>query len=97
MFSFRRKPKKPEEPPPIRASPSLPDLKNMVQGDIPWPEDLVNIAAIRNLEGDEEGDPIASMTEATHIGDESNGRSSAVSIVHQGTARIFILMDQEPV
>ncbi|KAL9711200.1 hypothetical protein Ac2012v2_005740 [Leucoagaricus gongylophorus] len=83
MFSFRRKPKKPEEPPPIRASPSLPDLKNMVQGDIPWPEDLVNIAAIRNLEGDEKGDPIASMTEATHIGDESNGRSSAVSIVHQ--------------
>ena len=57
----------------------------------------MNIAAIRNLEGDEEGDPIASMTEATHIGDESSGRSSAVSIVHQGTARIFILMDQEPV
>lgn len=57
----------------------------------------MNIAAIRNLEGDEKGDPIASMTEATHIGDESNGRSSAVSIVHQGTARIFILMDQEPV
>jgi len=94
MFSFRRKPKKPEEPPPIRASPSLPDLKNMVQGDIPWPEDLVNMAAIRNLEGDEESDPIASMTETTH---ESNGRSSAVSIVHQGAARIFILMDQEPV
>jgi len=44
MFSFRRKPKQEPESPRIRTSPSLPELNS--QG-IPWPEDLVDIAAIR--------------------------------------------------
>ena len=44
MFSFRRKPKKEPESPRIRTSPSLPELNS--QG-IPWPEELVDIAAIR--------------------------------------------------
>ncbi|KAF8964397.1 septin family protein [Flammula alnicola] len=44
MFSFRRKPKKEPASPRIRTSPSLPELNS--QG-IPWPEDLVDIAAIR--------------------------------------------------
>jgi len=83
MF-FRRKHKRPEEPSPVRSSPSLPDLRNMVKGDISWPEDLVDIAAIRNLEVDEESDTTAIVTDATHSGDESNGRLSAVSVVHRG-------------
>ncbi|KAF9483467.1 septin family protein [Pholiota conissans] len=45
MFSFRRKPKKEPDSPRIRTSPSLPELNS--QG-IPWPEDLVDIAAIRD-------------------------------------------------
>jgi hypothetical protein len=44
MFTFRRKPKKEPESPRIRTSPSLPELNS--QG-IPWPEDLVDINAIR--------------------------------------------------
>ena len=44
MFSFRRKPKTDEDVPRIRTSPSLPELNS--QG-IPWPEDLVDIDAIR--------------------------------------------------
>ncbi|KAH9480402.1 Neuronal-specific septin-3 [Psilocybe cubensis] len=44
MFSFRRKPKQAPESPRIRTSPSLPELNS--QG-IPWPEDLVDITAIR--------------------------------------------------
>jgi len=44
MFSFRRKPKQEPESPRIPTSPSLPELSS--QG-IPWPEDLVDIAAIR--------------------------------------------------
>ncbi|EAU85761.2 hypothetical protein CC1G_04978 [Coprinopsis cinerea okayama7 len=44
MFSFRRKPKKDPQPTVIRTSPSLPELNS--QG-IPWPEDLVDISAIR--------------------------------------------------
>ncbi|KAF9013263.1 Septin-domain-containing protein [Cyathus striatus] len=44
MFSFRRKPKKAPEQPRIRTSPSLPELNS--QG-IPWPSDLVDVAAIR--------------------------------------------------
>ncbi|KAI0050400.1 hypothetical protein FA95DRAFT_1581239 [Auriscalpium vulgare] len=45
MFSFRRKPtKKNSDESVIRASPSLPELST--QG-IPWPENLVDIAAIR--------------------------------------------------
>jgi len=83
MF-FRRKHKRPEEPSPVKSSPSLPDLRNMVKGDISWPEDLVDIAAIRNLEVDEESDTTAIVTDATHSGDESNGRLSAVSVVHRG-------------
>ncbi|PPR04093.1 hypothetical protein CVT24_010666 [Panaeolus cyanescens] len=47
MFSFRRKPKKAPEDAGIRTSPSLPELSP--QG-IPWPEDLVDIAAIRDDE-----------------------------------------------
>ncbi|KIY62665.1 hypothetical protein CYLTODRAFT_383319 [Cylindrobasidium torrendii FP15055 ss-10] len=43
MFSFRRKPKAPEEPQ-VRASPSLPELNS--QG-IPWPANLVDISSIR--------------------------------------------------
>ncbi|KAF8903131.1 septin family protein [Gymnopilus junonius] len=44
MFSFRRKPRREPESPRIRTSPSLPELNS--QG-IPWPEELVDIAAIR--------------------------------------------------
>ncbi len=44
MFSFRRKPKKEPDSPRIRTSPSLPELNS--QG-IPWPEDLVDLKAIR--------------------------------------------------
>lgn len=44
MFSFRRKPKKEPDSPRIRTSPSLPELNS--QG-IPWPEDLVDLNAIR--------------------------------------------------
>ncbi|KAJ7761512.1 septin family protein [Mycena maculata] len=44
MFSFRRKPSKTEETPRIRTSPSLPTLSS--QG-IPWPENLIDVDAIR--------------------------------------------------
>ncbi|KAF8627466.1 hypothetical protein AX17_006278 [Amanita inopinata Kibby_2008] len=44
MFSFRRKSKKAQDTPFFKATPSLPDITS--QG-IPWPEDLVDIAAIR--------------------------------------------------
>lgn len=44
MFSFRRKPKKEPASPGIRTSPSLPELNS--QG-IPWPEELVDMDAIR--------------------------------------------------
>ncbi|KAJ2919222.1 hypothetical protein MD484_g1251, partial [Candolleomyces efflorescens] len=46
MFSFRRKSKKAASEPAIRTSPSLPTLNS--QG-IPWPEDLVDITAIREV------------------------------------------------
>jgi len=62
----------------------LPDLRNTVKGNISWPEDLVDKVAIRNLEVDEESKTIAVMTDATHSGDGSNGRSNAVSVAHQG-------------
>lgn len=45
MFSFRRKPKKEPDELRIRTSPSLPELNS--QGILPWPEDLVDIAAIQ--------------------------------------------------
>ena len=45
MFSFRRKPKKVPDTPSIRTSPSLPELNS--QGILPWPEDLVDLAAIQ--------------------------------------------------
>lgn len=44
MFSFRRKPKKSQDDTRIRTSPSLPELHS--QG-IPWPENLVDVDAIR--------------------------------------------------
>jgi len=44
MFSFRRKAKRQQDVPRIRTSPSLPELNS--QG-IPWPEDLVDVNAIR--------------------------------------------------
>jgi len=45
MFSFRRKPSKTSvDIPRIRTSPSLPELSSP---GIPWPEDLVDVAAIR--------------------------------------------------
>ncbi|KAJ7644165.1 septin family protein [Roridomyces roridus] len=46
MFSFRRKPSKTEESPRIRTSPSLPTLTS--QG-IPWPENLVDADAMRQV------------------------------------------------
>ncbi|KAH0586191.1 hypothetical protein H2248_007450 [Termitomyces sp. 'cryptogamus'] len=46
MFSFRRKPKKQPETPRIHTSPSLPELNS--QG-IPWPENLVDVAAIQQM------------------------------------------------
>jgi hypothetical protein len=45
MFSFRRKPKKTHDSSLIKTTPSLPDITT--QG-IPWPEELVDIAAIRD-------------------------------------------------
>lgn len=45
MFSFRRKQKKTQDLPLIKTTPSLPDINS---GGIPWPEDLVDIAAIRD-------------------------------------------------
>lgn len=50
MFSFRRKPSKTEETPRIRTSPSLPTLSS--QG-IPWPENLVDVEAIRRVDAPE--------------------------------------------
>ena len=47
MFSFRRKPKKEPDSPGIRTSPSLPELNG--QGILPWPEDLVDLAAIQQI------------------------------------------------
>ncbi|RDB17825.1 Septin-8-A [Hypsizygus marmoreus] len=44
MFSFRRKPKKEQDKPRIRTSPSLPELNS---SGIPWPESLVDVAAIQ--------------------------------------------------
>ncbi|KAF9463053.1 septin family protein [Collybia nuda] len=49
MFSFRRKPRKEQDTPRIRTSPSLPELNS--QG-IPWPENLVDVAAIRSPQSD---------------------------------------------
>lgn len=46
MFSFRRKSKKEPETPRILTSPSLPELNS--QG-IPWPENLVDVAAIQQM------------------------------------------------
>ncbi|KAF5382715.1 hypothetical protein D9615_002863 [Tricholomella constricta] len=46
MFSFRRKPRKEPDTTQIRTSPSLPELNS--QG-IPWPEDLVDVAAIQDI------------------------------------------------
>ncbi|GLB38335.1 putative TRAFAC class TrmE-Era-EngA-EngB-Septin- like GTPase superfamily, septin GTPase family protein [Lyophyllum shimeji] len=63
MFSFRRKPRKEPEPR-IRTSPSLPELNS--QG-IPWPEDLVDIAAIQEVSAQpqegkpKDGGPISSL------------------------------------
>lgn len=51
MFSFRRKSKKAASEPSIRTSPSLPTLNS--QG-IPWPEELVDITAIREDPPEEE-------------------------------------------
>ncbi|KAF9565740.1 septin family protein [Agrocybe pediades] len=52
MFSFRRKPKKEPDSPRIRTSPSLPELNS--QG-IPWPEELVDIQAIRQEQPSPDG------------------------------------------
>lgn len=95
MFSFRRKPKKPEEPPPIRTSPSLPDLKDTVQGTIPWPEDLVDVDAIRKLEEDEEVVSVTATTEEFHGGGE--GRPSVASARTKGAAKISFTAGREPV
>ncbi|KAG6890627.1 hypothetical protein C0995_006603 [Termitomyces sp. Mi166 len=46
MFSFRRKPKKEPETPRVLTSPSLPELNSQ---DIPWPENLVDVAAIQQI------------------------------------------------
>ena len=55
MFSFRRRPSKKEqdsdETPQLKSSPSLPKLPS--QG-IPWPETLVDVAAIRQESSPEE-------------------------------------------
>ncbi|KAF9450588.1 hypothetical protein P691DRAFT_773844 [Macrolepiota fuliginosa MF-IS2] len=97
MFSFRRKPKKPEEPPPIRTSPSLPDLKT-AQGTIPWPEDLVDVAAIRNLDDDEETLSVHAATEDSHALGNGVGRPSVASVRTKGAARTsFTAGSPEPV
>jgi hypothetical protein len=51
MFSFRRKPKKEPQPKQIKPSPSLPELSST---GIPWPEDLVDIAAIQQSPASED-------------------------------------------
>jgi len=55
MFSFRRKPKKAPDAPSIRTSPSLPELNS--QGVLPWPEDLVDLAAIQQSPQTDVGPP----------------------------------------
>ncbi|KAH7885218.1 Septin-domain-containing protein [Phlebopus sp. FC_14] len=44
MFSFRKRPRANSTGPPLKPSPSLPELK--AQG-IPWPENLVDVTALR--------------------------------------------------
>ncbi|KAK2465322.1 hypothetical protein APHAL10511_002676 [Amanita phalloides] len=64
MFSFRRK-KKTEDTPLIRTTPSLPNINS--QG-IPWPEDLVDISAIRDMpspDGSQHGATKSSLRGAT--------------------------------
>jgi hypothetical protein len=62
MFSFRRKPKK-EDTPRIRTSPSLPELTS--QG-IPWPENLVDVDAIRQSQQSDV--PLQGATKASFRG-----------------------------
>ncbi|KAF8195430.1 septin family protein [Pholiota molesta] len=62
MFSFRRKPKKEPDTPRIRTSPSLPELNS--QG-IPWPEDLVDIAAIRGSPPPDAAQPTQGATKTS--------------------------------
>jgi hypothetical protein len=97
MFSFRRKPKKYEETSPIRTSPSLPDLKT-VQGSIPWPEDLVDVAAIRKLDVEDEGTSVMATTEESSGGGGANGRPSVASNSRvQGATRISFSAGRVPV
>lgn len=101
MFSFRRKPKKHEEPPPIPTSPSLPDLKKTVQ-EIPWPEDLVDVDAIRKHKEEEQDEDnntdavsVTAITEDSHAG---IGRPSVASVRTKGAAsRISFTTGREPV
>jgi len=65
MFSFRRKPKKEPDTPRIRTSPSLPELNS--QG-IPWPEELVDIQAIRQ-EPSPDGSPQKGATKTSFQGE----------------------------
>lgn len=104
MFSFRRKPKKSEETSPIRTSPSLPDLKT-VQGSIPWPEDLVDVAAIRRFDAEDEANSVMATTEESSHGGgggsggtTANGRPSVASTNRvQGATRISFSAGRDPV
>ncbi|XP_006462579.1 hypothetical protein AGABI2DRAFT_152018 [Agaricus bisporus var. bisporus H97] len=101
MFSFRRKPKKSEETSPIRTSPSLPDLKT-VQGSIPWPEDLVDVAAIRRFDAEDEANSLMATTEESSHGGgggtTANGRPSVASTNRvQGATRISFSAGRDPV
>lgn len=62
MFTFRRKPKKEPQPKAIKPSPSLPELSST---GIPWPEELVDIAAIQQSPVSEEQQEQASATAGT--------------------------------
>jgi hypothetical protein len=96
MFSFKRKPKKPEETSPIRTSPSLPDLKT-AQGSIPWPEDLVDVAAMRKFDAEDEGTSVMAATEESS-GRGTNGRPSVASHNRaQGATRISFSRGRDPV
>jgi septin family protein len=66
MFSFRRKPSKPEAPR-IRTSPSLPTLSSP---GVAWPENLVDVEAIRQSESPSDVLPAQGAAKASLQGPE---------------------------
>lgn len=83
MFSFRRKPRKEQDTPWIRTSPSLPELNS--QG-IPWPENLVDVAAIQDVSTQphqgqpKDGGPISSLYMSSAPSAFENRKSNAPTV-----------------